>query len=82
MEKLNSIIIESISEFSYIDVYLEKRKATLLFDDDKILILSNGTEYEDNLVMYSFFINRKHISSGIKEIREFINSFEKYLHKK
>jgi hypothetical protein len=27
------------------------------------LILSNGTEYEDNLVMYSFFINRKHISS-------------------
>jgi hypothetical protein len=62
MEKLNSIIIESISEFSYIDIYLE-RKATLLFDDDKILILSNGTEYEDNLVMYSFFINRKHISS-------------------
>jgi hypothetical protein len=45
------------------------------------LILSNGTEYEDNLVMYSFFINRIHISSGIKEIREFINSFEKYLHK-
>jgi hypothetical protein len=59
MEKLNSIIIESISEFSYIDIYLEKQ----LFDDDKILILSNGTEYEDNLVMYSFFINRKHISS-------------------
>jgi hypothetical protein len=60
MEKLNSN--NSISEFSYIDIYLEKRKATLLFDDDKILILSNGT-YEDNLVMYSFFINRKHISS-------------------
>jgi hypothetical protein len=30
MEKLNSIIIESISEFSYIDIYLEKRKATII----------------------------------------------------
>jgi hypothetical protein len=26
MEKLNSIIIESISEFSYIDIYLKKEK--------------------------------------------------------
>jgi hypothetical protein len=60
MEKLNSIIIESISEFSYIDIYLEKKSNVI---DDEILILSNGTEYEDNLVMYSFFINRKHISS-------------------
>jgi hypothetical protein len=30
MEKLNSIIIESISEFSYIDIYLEKKSNAII----------------------------------------------------
>lgn len=82
MEVLNKIIKDSINKLKYTDIYLEKRKVTLLFESDKILILSNGTESEDNLVMYSFFINREHIISGIEDITKFIKNFNKYLLKK
>lgn len=64
-----------INELSPIDFHIEKGKITLLFSENKILILN---DLEDDF-MYSFFINKNLIASNIIDKKEFITNFKKYL---
>jgi len=64
-----------ITELKPIDYFIEKSKITLLFDENKILILDDL----DNKFMYSFFINRNLIAADIADENEFIANFKKYL---
>jgi hypothetical protein len=57
------------------DYSIEKDKITLLFNNEKMLILS---DYR-NKFMYSFFINRNMIGAGIADENEFVEQFRKYL---
>jgi hypothetical protein len=78
--KINIIIIimntqKIINELKPIDYFIEKSKITLLFNDNKILMLN---DLNDNF-MYSFFIDRNLIASDITDENEFITNFKKYL---
>ena len=64
-----------ISEFKPIDYFIEKNKITLLFSENKILILNDL----DDKFMYSFFIDKNLITSDIVDESEFITNFKKYL---
>jgi len=64
-----------ISEFKPIDYFIEKNKITLLFSENKILILNDL----DDKFMYSFFIDKNLIASDIVDESEFITNFKKYL---
>lgn len=64
-----------ITELKPIDYFIEKSKITLLFDENKILILDDL----DNKFMYSFFINRNLIAADVADENEFIANFKKYL---
>ena len=64
-----------ITELKPIDYFIEKSKITLLFDENKILILDDL----DDKFMYSFFINRNLIAADIADGNEFIANFKKYL---
>lgn len=64
-----------IKELKPIDYFIEKSKITLLFNDNKILILNDL----DDKFMYSFFINKKLINADIEDENEFITNFKKYL---
>jgi hypothetical protein len=64
-----------IRELNPIDYVIEDKKITLLFNDNKILILS---DLEDK-IMYSFFIDREHLSSNVEYEDIFIMNFKKYL---
>ncbi len=64
-----------ISEFKPIDYFIEKNKITLLFSENKILILNDL----DDKFMYSFFIDKNLITSDIVDENEFIVNFKKYL---
>lgn len=64
-----------ISEFKPIDYFIEKNKITLLFSENKILILDDL----DDKFMYSFFIDKNLIASDIVDESEFITNFKKYL---
>ena len=64
-----------IKELKPIDYFIEKSKITLLFNDNKILMLNDL----DEKFMYSFFINKNLIAADIADENEFITSFKKYL---
>jgi len=64
-----------IKELQPIDYFIEKSTITLLFDENKILILN----YLDDKFMYSFFIDKNLISADIADENEFITNFKKYL---
>mgnify|MGYP006057225851 FL=1 len=64
-----------ISEFKPIDYFIEKNKITLLFSENKILILNDL----DDKFMYSFFFDKNLITSDIVDENEFIVNFKKYL---
>jgi len=64
-----------IKELQPIDYFIEKSKITLLFNENKILML-NDLDYK---FMYSFFINKNLIAADIADENEFITSFKKYL---
>lgn len=64
-----------ISEFKPIDYFIEKNKITLLFSENKILIINDL----DDKFMYSFFIDKNLIASDIVDESEFITNFKKYL---
>jgi hypothetical protein len=64
-----------INELRPIDYFIENSKITLLFNDNKILILNDL----DDKFMYSFFINKIFIASDIVYENEFIMNFKKYL---
>ena len=67
-----------ISEFKPIDYFIEKNKITLLFSENKILILDDLDDLDDKF-MYSFFIDKNLIASDIVDESEFITNFKKYL---
>lgn len=64
-----------IKELKPIDYFIEKSKITLLFNDDKTLMLNDL----DEKFMYSFFINKNLIDADIADENEFITNFKKYL---
>ena len=64
-----------IKELQPIDYFIEERTTTLLFNDDKILVLNDL----DDKFMYSFFINKNLIAADIADENEFIVNFKKYL---
>jgi hypothetical protein len=64
-----------IKELQPIDYFIEKSKITLLFNENKILILDDL----DDKFMYSFFINSNLIAADFKDENEFITNFRKYL---
>lgn len=64
-----------IKEFNPIDYHEEKRKITLVFNENKILMLNDF----DDKIMYSFFVDRKLIASDVLNENEFIVKFKKYL---
>ena len=53
-----------ISEFKPIDYFIEKNKITLLFSENKILILDDLDDLDDKF-MYSFFIDKKCDIAGL-----------------
>ena len=64
-----------IKQLKPIDYFIEKSKITLLFNDNKILILNDLNDK----FMYSFFINKNLIDADIANEKEFIKNFKKYL---
>jgi len=64
-----------INELKPIDYFIEKNKITLLFGENKILIL----DYLDDKFMYSFFIDKNLIAADNVDENEFITNFKKYL---
>jgi hypothetical protein len=64
-----------IKELQPIDYFIEKSKITLLFNENKILMLNDL----DDKFMYSFFIDKNLIASDIADENEFITNFKKYL---
>jgi hypothetical protein len=64
-----------INELKPIDYFIEKNKITLLFGENKILILDDL----DDKFMYSFFIDKNLIAADIVDENEFITNFKKYL---
>ena len=64
-----------IKKLEPIDYFIEKHKITLLFADNKILMLN---DLEDKF-MYSFFINKNLIASDIIDENEFIENLKNYL---
>gem|GEM_PF-4198116 len=67
---------EKMKELRPIDYHREKKSITALFEGDKILIINM---LELNKVIYSFFINRQLIGSGVDKPNKFFKSFKKYL---
>ena len=64
-----------IKELKPLDYVIEEKTITLLFNDNKILILNDF----DDKIMFSFFIDRKLIGANIEDENEFITNFKKYL---
>jgi hypothetical protein len=64
-----------IKELQPIDYFIEKSKITLLFNENKILMLNDLYDK----FMYSFFINKNLIAADIADENEFITNFKKYL---
>jgi hypothetical protein len=64
-----------ITELSPIDYLIEYKKITLLFNNNKILILSDFK----NKIMFTFFSNRMLISAKIARESKVIRNFKKYL---
>lgn len=64
-----------IKELKPIDYVIEEKTITLLFDENKILILSDF----DDKIMFSFFINRCLIGANVEEENVFIQKFKKYI---
>jgi hypothetical protein len=64
-----------INKLKPIDYFIEKNRITLLFGENKILILNDL----DDEFMYSFFIDKNLISADIIDENEFITNFKKYL---
>lgn len=84
--KQYSLISKYLDKLNYQDISLEivrkeKLKFTLLFEDDKILMINKpiGEEFDDNLIIYSFFIDDDLISSNISEISCFFDGFKEYI---
>lgn len=65
-----------IKELYPIDHFIEKRKVTLLFNDNKMLILQ---DFGNNEILFSFFIDKNLISTDIEDEAVFITKFKKYL---
>lgn len=64
-----------IKKLTPLDYFIEKTKLTLLFNENRILILSDF----DDKIMYCLFINRYLIASNIEDENIFIIKFKKYL---
>lgn len=64
-----------ITELNPIDYLIEYKKITLLFNNNKILILSDFK----NKIMFTFFSNRMLISAKIARESKVIRNFKKYL---
>lgn len=77
--------ISRINDISDINVEVTKLgmiKITLLIGEPskfKILIFSKSIEDEDNLVIYTYFINRSLIASDVVNIVDFIDVFNIYI---
>ncbi|WP_209332330.1 hypothetical protein [Lunatimonas salinarum] len=62
----------------------DSMKFTLSFSNDKLLMISKSSNFEDlgmskDQVIYSFFINRKLISSDVTNLETFTKNFKGYL---
>lgn len=78
-----------LSKLNYSDINIEVTKTqkinfTLLFKDERILIVNKPFDVENdlanqNLIIYSIFENRDLVASSIVEISYFVNVFRKYL---
>ena len=64
-----------IKELKPIDYFIEKSKMTLLFNEDKVLILQDF----DDEIMFTFFINNKLIAGDVENESLFTANFKKYL---
>ena len=78
-----NLIAEKFSELEFKDMHLEMTnqgviKATLLFDDNKFLIVSKDEDDDSDDIIYSYFIDRKLIDADVTEIREFVQRFKEY----
>lgn len=67
-------------EATWVDDAFESCKVTLLFSEKRLLMITMRT---DNMfeggVVYSYFIDRKHIASDVVELKEFVKGFTEYL---
>lgn len=68
-----------INELKPIDYFIERNKITLLFGENKILILDDLDDLDDKF-MYSFFIDKNLIAADTVDENEFITNFKKYLY--
>ena len=75
---LNTMIENIIKDLKPLDYVIEEKTITLLFNDNKILILNDF----DDKIMFSFFIDRKLIGANIEDENVFIPKFKKYLEAK
>jgi hypothetical protein len=64
-----------IKELKPIDYVIEEKTITLLFNENKILILNDF----DDKIMFSFFIDRNLIGANIEDENIFIPKFKKYI---
>ena len=74
-------------KFNYCNIFINntnKIKFTLYFDEGKILMINKSFELVnelnlDNIITYSFFVDKELIVSDVVEIRTLIDGFKRYI---
>jgi hypothetical protein len=80
-EELRSLIFRLPFSNCAIEILQDQSlKLSLSFPNDKLLMLTKSSKLtSNNEVLYSFFINRKLISSDITELHVFVKGFKEYI---
>ncbi|MBF4508256.1 hypothetical protein IRZ83_16385 [Flavobacterium sp. JLP] len=87
-ESFESVAMQ-ISTLNFIDILVfinntNKIKFSISFSKNRILVINKSFELvnelnDDNLIIFSLFINDELVASGVNEISNFIDGFKKYL---
>ena len=82
-------VLKQVAQLEFIDAAVELTKThnikfTLLFPDNKVLMITKSLKPEDfdfkkDDIIFSLFVNKKLIATDVSEISCFISGFKKYL---